>query len=315
MVKDIFSNVYSDSSQSALKYLKDIEVNIWNLLVITGDFNIRDNLWDPLYPHHFSLSDDLFIIADCFNLGLSVSTNWVPTRYSNNIQEANSVIDFMFLQFGSSKMDNHLIHPNWRLTSDHTYLTVVIPIIKEHIQTKKCSIVKNSNKEYTFIKELTESLRSINTLDIGDIVHLDSIINEFTSSLESIYAKNLKVINIMVYSKSWWNTNCSRDLNIYRTSKRLEDWKQFKRMVKNTKCSFFDLKIQKISNRKWEPWELINWVHKHKLPAIEAVKYNRWPCLEINNLWHTLHSTFNMVQDQQINEEILNKIPFCLTSP
>ena len=133
MVKDIFSNVYSDSSQSALKYLKDIEVNIWNLLVITGDFNIRDNLWDPLYPHHSSLSNDLFIIADCFNLGLSIPTNRAPTRYSNNIQEANSVIDFMFLQFGSSKMDNHLIHPNWRLTSDHTSLTVVIPIVKEHI--------------------------------------------------------------------------------------------------------------------------------------------------------------------------------------
>ena len=105
-------NVYSDSFQLALKYLKDTEVNIWNILVMTGDFNIRDNLWDPLYPHHFSLSDDLFIIADCFNLGLSVSTNWVPTRYSDNIQEANSVINLMFLQFGSSKMDNHSIHPD-----------------------------------------------------------------------------------------------------------------------------------------------------------------------------------------------------------
>ena len=33
-------NVYSDSSHTALKYLKDTEVNIHNLLVITGDFNI-----------------------------------------------------------------------------------------------------------------------------------------------------------------------------------------------------------------------------------------------------------------------------------
>ena len=42
---------------------------------MTGNFNIRDNLWDPFYPHRFSWSEDLFIIADCFNLGLSVSTN------------------------------------------------------------------------------------------------------------------------------------------------------------------------------------------------------------------------------------------------
>ena len=37
-------NVYSDSSHSALKYLKDTEVNIQNLLIMTGDFNIRDSL-------------------------------------------------------------------------------------------------------------------------------------------------------------------------------------------------------------------------------------------------------------------------------
>jgi len=37
-------NVYSDSSHMALKYLKDIEVNIDNMLVMTGDFNIRDSL-------------------------------------------------------------------------------------------------------------------------------------------------------------------------------------------------------------------------------------------------------------------------------
>jgi len=37
-------NVYSNSSHMALKYLKDIEVNINNILVMTGNFNIRDSL-------------------------------------------------------------------------------------------------------------------------------------------------------------------------------------------------------------------------------------------------------------------------------
>ena len=44
-------NIYSDSFQSALKYLKNTKVNIQNLLVITRDFNIRDNLWNLLYPY------------------------------------------------------------------------------------------------------------------------------------------------------------------------------------------------------------------------------------------------------------------------
>ena len=37
-------NVYSDSFHTALKYLKDIEVNIDNVLIMTGDFNIRNSL-------------------------------------------------------------------------------------------------------------------------------------------------------------------------------------------------------------------------------------------------------------------------------
>ena len=37
-------NVYSDSSHTALKYLKDTEANIDNVVLMTGDFNIRDSL-------------------------------------------------------------------------------------------------------------------------------------------------------------------------------------------------------------------------------------------------------------------------------
>ena len=90
-------NIYSDLSHTALKYLKDIEVNIDNILVITGDFNIRDSLWNSSFPHHSSISDDLMIIADSFNLTLSMPTNPSPTRFSDTAGEANSVIDLMFL--------------------------------------------------------------------------------------------------------------------------------------------------------------------------------------------------------------------------
>ena len=74
-------NVYSDSSHSALKYLKDTEVNILNLLIMTSDFNIRDSIRDLSYPHYSSFSNNLMIIADSFNLEPSFSTNHVPTRY------------------------------------------------------------------------------------------------------------------------------------------------------------------------------------------------------------------------------------------
>jgi len=90
-------NVYSDFSHLVLKYLKNTEVNIHNLLIMTGDFNIRDSLWDPSFSHYLSISNNLIIIADSFNLELLLLTNSIPTRYSDTEGESNSVIDLIFL--------------------------------------------------------------------------------------------------------------------------------------------------------------------------------------------------------------------------
>ena len=98
-------NIYSNAFYSALKYLKDTETNIDNLIIMTDNFNIRDSLWDPSFPHHSSISDDLFIIADLFNLDLSISTNLILTRYSDILGVSDSVLDLMFLHNDSSKLN------------------------------------------------------------------------------------------------------------------------------------------------------------------------------------------------------------------
>ena len=67
-------NIYSDSSQTALKYLKNTEANFNNFLIMTGNFNIRDSSWDPLFPNHSVYSDILTDIADSLNLYISSAT-------------------------------------------------------------------------------------------------------------------------------------------------------------------------------------------------------------------------------------------------
>ena len=53
----------------------------------------------------------------------------------------------------------------------------------------------------------------------------------------------------------------------------------------------------------------MNWVNKCKLPVVETVKYNRYPCLKIKDLWFALHSSFNMAQNCQVDVEALDEIP------
>jgi len=140
-------NIYSDLSQVALNYLKDTEASISNALIMTGDFNIKNSLWDSNFPYHFIHSDLLMDVVDSMNLELSKSTNQVSTRYSDNQQDSNLVIDLIFLKPNSSEYNKNSIYPDWWLTLDHVPLTISITVTGEHIQTRKCTIVKNSKEK------------------------------------------------------------------------------------------------------------------------------------------------------------------------
>jgi len=157
----------------------------------------------------------------------------------------------MFLRYGSVELDNHTIHLEWRLSLDHAPLTVTILIEEQLSNDQKCSIAKSSEKEMLFIKDLIISF--INTSNLSDIKLLENIVDLLTYIVKRAWNKNFKIINILKHSKSWWDMSYSRDLEKYRSSRSMANWKQFKKIVKNTKCSFFDQKIQEILNKARGP--------------------------------------------------------------
>ena len=177
-------NIYFDTFHSTLKYFKNTEVNVNNLIIMTGDFNIRDSLWDLSFPHHSSISNDLFILADLFNLDLSTPTNSISTRYSDTSGESDSVINLIFLHNRSSKLNSYSIHLSWRLTSNYASLTITIPIEKEHVMTSKFSLSKNSEEEEEFIKEVTYVFKLLDTTNLLDREFLEQVVNLLAASIE-----------------------------------------------------------------------------------------------------------------------------------
>jgi len=255
-------NMYSDSSHSALKYLKDTEVNIDNILIMTGDFNIRDSLWDPTFPHHSPISDNLFIIANSFNLTLSIAINPCLTRYSNVAEEVNLALDLMFLRNGSPELDSHLISPKIRLSSDHTPLSIEISIIEEIFPSLKFTIPPNSDHEKAFIDEVILNFKTLNTNDMDEVNKLDYVVQRIGHITDQVWKCNAKKSRISKHLKQWWLDKCSQALNNYRRSRSLENWKTFKKVAKNVKRSYFDDKIQEIANKRKSPWELTSWINK-----------------------------------------------------
>ena len=199
-------------------------------------------------------------------------------------EESNSVIDLMFLRYGLSKLDHHSIHPENRLSSDHAPLSIDIPIFEEVIPTSKFLIPLKSDQETVFIEEIISNFKNMDMSDIGSMEKLECIVNQLGAIIDQAWMKNAKKSRFSKHSKQWWTDECSHSLNNYRMTRSLKNWKNFKKVVKNIKRTFFDMKIQEVANKNRGPWKLMNWISKQKLPAIKAIKYDGHPCLSPESL-------------------------------
>ena len=109
----------------------------------------------------------------------------------------------MFLYNGSSELNNHLIHLEWHLISNHTPLTISIPIVEENINMTKFSIAKNSKEEMAFIKDIITSIKNLDISNLSNNKSLEDIVNSFAFHIEHAWEKNSKQLNITRHSKRW----------------------------------------------------------------------------------------------------------------
>jgi len=58
--------------------------NLNSVALITSDFNIRDNNWDPTFSYYSQHTADLTTIIDSLGLDLLISVIPILTRYTDN---------------------------------------------------------------------------------------------------------------------------------------------------------------------------------------------------------------------------------------
>ena len=114
------------------------------------------------------------------------------TRYSDTAEEANSVIDLMFLQYGLSELNQHSIHPDSCLSFNHAPLTITIPIADEIISTSKLSILQNSEQETAFVKEVILNFKNLDMSNIINKDNLENTIKYLKALIEQAWTKNAK---------------------------------------------------------------------------------------------------------------------------
>jgi len=96
-----------------------------------------------------------------------------------------------------------MIHPDWRLTSDHAPLTVTISIEEEFVQTAKLLLPKKSNEKEVFIKEVFSIIKSLNTLNLLNQESLEQVVNLLVVRTKQAWNANARKVNITKHSKKW----------------------------------------------------------------------------------------------------------------
>jgi len=170
-------------------------------MVMTGDFNIRDNDWDPDYPHHSVHTDNLITLAESLGLELSPPINLEPTKFADNPYDSNSVIDFIFINPNNSGFGQHILHPDLHKPSDHIPLIIEVGIGDTNIDNIIWSICKDSEEEENFIMAITNNILTLDTVDIMSSEALETVAQYLASIFDDAWYSHAKRKCITKYSK------------------------------------------------------------------------------------------------------------------
>jgi len=192
---------------------------------------------------------------------------------------------------------------------DHIPLTTTIVLDSVIEAVIRRSITRGSDAEKAFIDNLRKGVPAIVLGTLNTAADIDWVAQALADMFSSAWDKHSHKVCITKCLQPWWDNECTRFLSQYKLEKSHESWLLFWRAVKAAKHKFFDLRIDEIAGSNKRPWDLMEWVKQHKLPACEAIQYNGQPCHQMSKLWDVLHNTYNLASGREVDLSVLDPLP------
>ncbi|KDR65440.1 hypothetical protein GALMADRAFT_17171, partial [Galerina marginata CBS 339.88] len=291
--RDIFNimGVYSDADHTAIKLLAGKAYSLPPLMYMGGDFNCHSSEWDPDCHSHGTMAISLLDTASSVGLELAILSNPGPTFILHNPDLRPSVIDLVFVPPAQAVSLTTCLEPELKMRSDHVPISSFVPIRSSRVDASKRLIPLEV--QIRFMDDIISQIEALPGPDLNsredDEAAASAVANTFADAFKRLAVPR----SFTSRSTPWWTPECTASLASYRASLADDDWGSFRKLCKETKRKFFDERIAEIAYANKRPWDLMNWVQKHTLPACEALSYQGAPCISLESLWDALHGTYN----------------------
>ncbi|PPQ89621.1 hypothetical protein CVT25_012633, partial [Psilocybe cyanescens] len=234
-----------------------------------------------------------------------------PTFYPRIQGFRSTVIDLVFMQLDQTLTAQVTYVHNAMGKLDHIPLATTLSISADSGAMPRRALKADREEQIHFVRviegEFAMKVDKHAPLDTPD--QIDMVAQAIADSFSAAWDICSREVTIMRRSKPWWMVECSVMLQAYWEHGLLENWKLYRKAVKNAKQIFFDSKITELSITNKHTWDLMSWVQQRKLPPCEAIQYQGQPCHALPQLWDALHNTYNSASDRPFNINILDSIP------
>ncbi|CAA7269302.1 unnamed protein product [Cyclocybe aegerita] len=302
-------NIYSDDQHTAIEHLAARMHSLPPFIYMAGDFNCVSTTWDDYEHGESSTAISLRDTASQIGLEWARPSNHGPTRISPNPNQRSNVLDLVFLAPSEILISMPRLEHDLQGPSDHVPICTDLDIGPEPPGSGRWTIKPGSEAEKSFISDILRDLAAIPVAAPATKEGVEALADAIATAFSDAWLAHSTESKPTKRSKSWWTDECSETFGVYQLSRLLADYNKFKKACKDAKRDFFDERITEIATSCKRPWDLMEWVKQRKLPPCEAIRNGNQPCHDMDDLWDTLHSTYNSASGREYDASVLDELP------